>query len=519
MDRRTGKTIGHTRQADELSLLFEISQVLDRTPDLRAVLGQVLEEMSRFKGIMRCNVTLLDRETGDIAIETAFGLTETQRRRGRYKFGEGITGKVAKTGKPEVIPRISDEPRFLDRTGARRGLSKEEISFVCVPIMMENEVLGTLSADILYDENSLLTEYVRVLSVIASMISRAVNLRLELQKESKRLEEENLRLRRELKNRFHPSNIIGRSKVMQVVFDQIARVRSSTATVLVRGDSGTGKELVAQAIHYNSLRAEKPFVKVNSAALPENLIESELFGHEKGAFTGATNRRIGRFEMADGGSLFLDEIGDLVPSMQVKILRFLQEKEFERIGGSETIRSDVRIIAATHKNLEDLVVAGLFREDLYYRLNVFPIYLPPLRERLTDIPLLVDHFIEKHSRRHHRDISRISTSAIDMIMSYHWPGNVRELENCIERAVLMSDDHVIHGHHLPPTLQTAEESGTAFKGNLSSALDKIEKEYILDALKSSRGNMARAARILGITERIIGLRIRKYGINPQRYHT
>ena len=507
------------RQADELTLLFGISQVLDRTPDLRAVLGQVLEEMSLFKGIMRCNVTLLDRETGDIAIETAFGLTEAQRRRGRYKFGEGITAKVAKTGKPEIIPRISDEPRFLDRTGARRGLSKEDISFVCVPIMMENEVLGTLSTDILYNENSSLTEYVRVLSVVASMISRAVNLRLELQKESKRLEEENLRLRRELENRFHPSNIIGRSKVMQVVFDQIARVRSSTATVLVRGDSGTGKELVAQAIHYNSPRNSKPFVKVNSAALPENLIESELFGHEKGAFTGATGLRIGRFEMADGGSLFLDEIGDLVPSMQVKILRFLQEKEFERVGGSETIQSDVRIIAATHKKLEDLVSAGLFREDLYYRLNVFPIYLPPLRERLTDIPLLVDHFIEKHRMRHHRDISRISTSAIDMIMSYHWPGNVRELENCIERAVLMSDDHVIHGHHLPPTLQTAEESGTALEGNLRSALDKIEKEYILDALKSSRGNMAEAARILGITERIMGLRVTKYGINPRRYHT
>ena len=503
----------------ELSLLLEISQILDRSVDLRDVMGPVLRTLSKHRGMERATITLLDRETGDIFIDEAFGLTPSQRRRGRYKFGEGVIGKVVKTGKPIAVPRISREPLFLDRTGSRRDLQKEEISFLCVPVMMESEVIGTLGADRPYDESRPLREELRIMSIIASMISQAVHLRQALQEEQKRLLAENTRLQQELTDRFRPSNIIGNSKVMRVVYDQIAQVSESNTTVLILGESGTGKELVAHAIHYNSPRTARPFIKVNCAALPEGLVESELFGHEKGAFTGATTRRTGRFELADGGTLFLDEIGDLTIPTQVKFLRFLQEREFERVGGITTIKADVRIITATHKNLDELVSEGKFRNDLYYRLNVFPIYLPPLRERPTDIPLLADFFVEKYSQANHKDITRITTPAIDMLMSYHWPGNVRELENCVERAVLVSNDNVIHSHHLPPTLQTAEASGTALTGSLGENLSKVEREFILDALKSSRGNMARAAKTLGITERIMGLRVKKYGITPRRFRT
>jgi Nif-specific regulatory protein len=304
---------------------------------------------------------------------------------------------------------------------------------------------------------------------------------------------------------------------MQEVYQLIAQVSRSETTVLLRGESGTGKELVAHAIHYASPRAAKPIIKVNCAALPEGVIESELFGHEKGAFTGAVAARKGRFELAQGGTLFLDEIGDLSPAMQIKLLRVLQEKEFERVGGVATIKADVRLIAATNRDLEDLIEKERFRQDLYYRLNVFPIHIPPLRKRRTDILLLADYFAERYSEQNHKKVRRISTPAIDMLMAYHWPGNVRELENCIERAVLLSDDEVIHGHHLPPTLQTAEASGTMPSGTLDATLERVEKELLVEALKSSRGNMAAASASLGITERIMGLRVHKYRIAARRF--
>jgi len=304
---------------------------------------------------------------------------------------------------------------------------------------------------------------------------------------------------------------------MQIVYTLISQVADSDATVLIRGESGTGKELVAQAIHYSSKRAPKPLIKVHCGALPESIIESELFGHEKGAFTGAIATRKGRFELANGGSIFLDEIGDLAPSTQIKLLRVVQEREFERVGGAATHKCDVRVIAATNRDLESAMQNGGFREDLYYRLNVFPIHIPPLRDRKSDILLLADHFVEKYGRMNHKKIRRISTSAIDMLMAYHWPGNVRELENCIERAVILSTDEVIHGYHLPPSLQTAEESGTVQKKTLPEAVASLEHEMISEALKSSRGNMSKAAAALGLTERVMGLRVRKHGIEPRHF--
>jgi Nif-specific regulatory protein len=519
---RTGERVPATdryvdERIQELSMLFDISQTLDSSLDLRDSLGPVLEIIARYKGIVRGSLNLLNRETGEITIEAAFGLSPRQQRRGRYRVGEGVIGKVFQSGKPAIIPKISEEPEFLNRTGAIAPGTDPDISYISVPIKLENQVIGALSADRPYSEAVSLQDAVRLFSIIASMISQAVKLRLTAQEERERLIQENRRLTEELKDRFRPSNIIGNSRAMQEVYDLIAQVSRSEATVLIRGESGTGKELVAHAIHYNSLRAEKPFVKVNCAALPESIIESELFGHEKGAFTGAVATRKGRFELADGGTLFLDEIGDLTPATQIKLLRVLQEKEFERVGATSTLKVDVRLIAATNLDLEQLIRSGRFRQDLYYRLDVFPIHLPPLRERKTDILLLADYFVEKYSRKNHKNIRRISTPAIDMLMAYHWPGNVRELENCMERAVLLSNDEVIHGHHLPPTLQTAEASGTAFKGALETALENVERELLLDALKSTRGNMAKAARTLGITERIMGLRVRRYGIDPRRF--
>ena len=507
------------RKISELSVLFEVSRTLEQSMDLREVAGPLLEALAEHMGMRRGTLTLLNRHTGEINIEAAHGLSLTQKRRGRYRIGEGVTGRVVESGQPAVVPHISEEPLFLDRTGARQNLKKEEIAFICVPIKLGNEVIGTLSADRLFDEDVSFEEDVRLLRIIASMIAQAVRMRQAAEEERQRLLEENVRLQEELKDRFEPSNIIGKSKAMQAVYDLIGQVCKSDATVLIYGESGVGKELVAHAIHYNGPRAAGPFVKVSCAALPQDVVESELFGHEKGAFTGATSQRKGRFELAHRGTLFLDEVGDLPPATQVKLLRVLQEREFDRVGGTETIKVDVRVLAATNRDLEALVERGEFRNDLYYRLNVFPIRVPPLRERRTDISLLADHFVEKYRESDHKDIRRISTPAIDMLMSYHWPGNVRELENCIQRAVLLSQDGVIHGHHLPPSLQTAEASGTAQRGTLQESVDALERELMLDALKSCRGNVTRAADALGISRRIMGLRVRKYKIHPKRFRT
>jgi Nif-specific regulatory protein len=517
-----GASEGLTRvrsELKELTLFFEISQILDRSLDLRDVVGPVLDAVARHMGMVRGTLTLVNRQTGEIVIDAAHGLSDSQKERGRYRVGEGVTGKVIQSGRPMVVPRVSQEPLFLNRTGAREGLKKKDVAFICVPIKIGNQVIGALSADHLLPKEVDLEEEVRVLTVIGSMIAQAVRLRQAAQEEKQKLVEENERLQNELKDRFRPSNIIGNSKQMQDVYDQIAQVCRSNTTVLIRGESGTGKELVAHAIHYNSTRAAKPFVRVNCAALPETLVESELFGHEKGAFTGALATRQGRFEAANGGTIFLDEVGDFSPATQVKLLRVLQEREFERVGGNAPLKVDVRVIAATNRDLEAMIAEGKFRQDLYYRLNVFSIHLPALRERKADILLLADFFVGKYAKANHKSVKRISTPAIDMLMTYHWPGNVRELENCIERSVLVSNDEVLHGYHLPPTLQSAEASGTVTVGPLQASLDNLEREMIVESLKSSRGNMAKAAQLLGMTERLMGLRVKKHGITPKRYRT
>ncbi len=464
----------------------------------------------------RGTVTLLSPDGKEIMIEVVHNLSEEHSRKIRYRMGEGVTGKVMQTGKAMVVPKVSKEPLFLNRF-ERWNVTKEDISFICVPISIGQEVIGAISVDMPFKETEPLDEDLRVLSIVASMVANDVRSRREAAIRRRELEDENLRLRNELEDRFRPENIIGNSSNMRDVYRQIYQVAASDTTVLIRGESGTGKELVAHAVHYSSPRAKGSFIKVNCAALNENLLESELFGHEKGAFTGAIQSRKGRLEEANRGTLFLDEIGDFSVATQVKLLRVLQERRFERVGSNLSVETDARILVATNRDLEEAVRQGLFRQDLYYRINVFPIFLPPLRARKDDILLLADFFVEKYAKKMNRDVRRISTPAINMMVAYHWPGNVRELENCIERAVLLSDDGVIHAHHLPPTLQTSDSSDTIGTGSFEEKVNLFERDIIIDALKRCNGNIAAAARDLKTTPRIIGYKVKELGIDCKKY--
>jgi Nif-specific regulatory protein len=505
----------HARESRRLSTLLEVSQALSGTLNLRSGLHRVLEVLAKHHGTVRSLITLL-HDNGELHVEASDGL-DAPSHAVRYRVGEGIIGKVAESGRPIVVPRVSKEPTFLHRAAKRPELPKDELSFICVPILINRRAVGALGVDLRFNPDRDYDRYVKFLGVAASSIAQAIKIQRLIEEDKKRLVDENTHLRQELKERYDFSTIIGTSGPVRQMYEQMAQVASTNTTVLIRGESGTGKELIAHSIHYNSPRANKPFVKVSCAALPDSLIESELFGYERGAFTGAEQRKKGRFELAEGGTLFLDEIGDINLNTQVKLLRVLQEREFERLGSTETVKVNVRLLAATNKDMERAIAAGTFREDLYYRLNVFTIFVPPLRERKADLLLLVDHFLEKFSREHHKSIKRISTPAIDMLMSYHWPGNVRELENTLERAVLMCDGQVVHGHHLPPSLQTAEASGTVTRVSLSDAVAGFEKDLIQDALKTTRGNRAKAARLLDTTERVLNYKVRKYAIDVRRF--
>ena len=505
----------HARESRRLSTLLEVSQALSGTLNLRSGLHRVLEVLAKHHGTVRGLVTLL-RDNGELHIEASDGI-DAPSHAVRYRVGEGIIGKVVESSRPVVVPRVSKEPTFLNRASKRPELPKEELSFICVPILVNRRAVGALGVDLRFNPDRDYDRYVKFLGVAASSIAQAVKIQRLVEEDKKRLVDENTHLRQELKERYDFSTIIGTSGPVRQMYEQMAQVAPTNTTVLIRGESGTGKELIAHSIHYNSPRANKPFVKVSCGALPDSLIESELFGYERGAFTGAEQRKKGRFELAEGGTLFLDEIGDINLNTQVKLLRVLQEREFERLGSTETVKVNVRLLTATNKDMERAIASGTFREDLYYRLNVFTIFVPPLRERKADLLLLVDHFLEKFSREHHKSIKRISTPAIDMLMSYHWPGNVRELENTLERAVLMCDGQVVHGHHLPPSLQTAEASGTVTRVSLSDAVAGFEKDLIQDALKTTRGNRAKAARLLDTTERVLNYKVRKYAIDVRRF--
>ncbi|HSR13443.1 MAG TPA: sigma-54 dependent transcriptional regulator [Thermodesulfobacteriota bacterium] len=417
-----------------------------------------------------------------------------------------------------------------DGPEAVRAVEQEAFDLILLDIRMKTmdgiETLGEIRKISPHVPVLMMTAYASVKTAVEALKAGAfeyltkpldideLKILVEKALEHYRLREENLVLRERLGDRFDFCRIVGKSEKMMRLFDFLGQVAPTQATVLILGESGTGKELVANALHQNSPRARQPFIKVACAALPEALLESELFGHERGAFTGAVSRREGRFQAAHRGSIFLDEVGEMAPSTQAKLLRVLQEREFEPLGSNRPIKVDVRVIAATHKDLENEVREGLFREDLFYRLNVVPVHLPPLRERKDDIPLLADHFLRLHAEKNRKDVRQISGKAMDLLMRHDWPGNIRELENCIERAVVLARGEIVAPADLPPQIvASAADKAAGFVYFPSGmTLQEAEKSLILKTLDDTGGNRSRAAEILGINRRTLQIKLKEYGI-------
>ena len=491
----------------ELNVIYETCRVIGQALKLDQALDTILGILSASLAMKRATVTLLDEETGYLVIRASHGLTEAERRRGVYRVDEGITGLIFRTAQPYVVPDISKEPLFLNKTRSRCIL-KEAITFLGVPILLHGKSIGVLHVDRLFGDEVPFEEDIRLLSIVATLIAQFVSLNRQVRLREAKLLKNRSNARGDASGGAPRVFMVGKSPAMLTVQKQIEKVAPSKASVLLLGESGTGKTLVAQIIHELSARSRFPFVKINCASLPENLLESELFGYEKGAFTGAVNSKVGRVEEADNGTIFLDEIGELTLPLQAKLLRFIQEKEFERLGGTRTKRVDVRVVAATNKDLAAGVAEGTFREDLYYRLNVFPIRVPPLRERRDDIPDLLQHFLEKTAQEYGRKIS-ITRGAVAQFTRYDWPGNVREMENLVERMVIMVDGDQIEVSILPPYIGGWE--GEPEKESLSR-IAEMEKKEILSALARNGGNMTRTARELGLTLRQVGYRIKKFGL-------
>ena len=516
-------------KALELKALYRIINFIGSAAHLDTALSAILKVLHDTLRMERATLALLDENNRYLAIRGSYGLSVEEEQRGVYGLDEGVYGQVFSTASPFIVPDVRSEPLFLNRTGARRKISKTKISFIGVPVVLGEVPVGVLSVDRLFGNDVSFEEDVRFLSVVATLIAQFLSLNRAIRRDRQKLVQENTSLKAQLHNRYKKHYIIGHSKPMQEVFWSIERVAPSRATVLLLGESGTGKELVAQAIHEASPRRNKPFIKINCAALPETLLESELFGHEKGAFTGADGTRVGRFEMADKGTLFLDEIGEMPLLLQAKMLRVLQEQQFERLGSSRTVSVDVRIIAATNVQLEDAVAAGTFRNDLYFRLNVVPIVLPPLRERSGDTPLLLDHFLCLSNRSNKKNI-RMSQELMDFLTEYKWPGNVRELQNLMERLVILSMENVLRvedlpEHIVPPPVHETEKRTPADSSRQSvsarpeprKSLWDLEREQVEDALIRHGWVQARAARELGLTQRQIGYRMKKFRLQRPEF--
>lgn len=504
-------------RATILSSLSRISKVVVETSSLPETLSILLKIMKEDMGVVRGMVSLVNSRTGKIFIHDSIGLTKEEETRGVYSIGEGITGKVVETGERIIVPVIGNEPNFLNRTKSLSSSEDHALSFVCIPILRGRKVLGAISVERLCDNHELLAIDVEILGIIASMIAQAVELYLIENEDKHNLRMENERLHNALRERFHPSSIIGTSKPMLEVYSLIDKIVRTRTTVLILGESGVGKELVASAIHYNSPESKKPFITFNCAALPESVIESELFGHEKGSFTGADKSRKGRFEEADGGTIFLDEIGELSLAVQAKLLRVLQERTLERVGGNQQIRIDIRVIAATNRDLMEMAGKGQFREDLYYRLNVFPIVIPPLRERNSDIIALAEFFTGRFSERFGKEIRGISLPVQELLLSYPWPGNVRELQNVMERAVILAEGNGLHSYDLPISLRNPVNPKENEQVGLVAKVNSVEYDMIVDALSMHKGNISVTAEALGLTRRMLSLKMQKFGISYKQY--
>ena len=531
-------TAGSPRADRELLTLMEIGHILSSTLELREAFQRMMQLISDKLEMRRGTLVLLDESSGRLRTEAAVGLSAEEIERGKYALGEGITGMVVATGRARIIQDLRQDPDFLNRTG-RIGPGEVDVavSYLCIPIKAEGRILGALSVDRLAGTEEQLQGDRNFLEIIAAFLAQAIQLHRIVMRQKEELLEENAQLRAQVRDRYRFENIIGDSPAMHEVFGTVGQVANSRATVLLLGETGTGKEMIAKAIHHNSPRKDKPFIRVNCGALTGTLLESELFGHVKGSFTGAIRDKVGRFEAADGGTIFLDEIGTLEPQLQVKLLRVLQEREFERVGDTQTLKVDVRVIAATNVDLQEEVAKQMFREDLFYRLNVVTVYLPPLRNRREDIPRLIDHFLDKYNALNDRKLRRINREMLNVLLRYPWPGNVRELENAIERAVVLSRDEDFTEDLLPLSVKMfaaqrrnnqASESVESITKRLAEqaisdyelregeiyqlVMDQIERALIDKALGKCGGVKTKAADFLGINRNTLNKKVKDLGI-------
>ena len=518
-------------QGLELLALHRITELIGKAVDLESTLSSILRVLHDTLRMQRATLLLQDKFSKRLVIKASCGLSAEEEERGVYNPDEGVCGKIFQTRSPFVVPDIHSEPLFLNRTGARSAIGKEKMAFLGVPVLVHDRPVGVLSVDRLFGAEISFEEDIRFLTVLATLIAQFISLHEEIERKAARLQEENRSLKAKLHSLHDGHYIIGHSKPMREVYSIIEKIAPSSVTVLLLGESGTGKELVARAVHESGTRRDKPFIKINCAALPETLLESELFGHEKGAFTGAHASRPGRFELANQGTIFLDEIGEMPLALQAKMLRVLQEKQFERIGGARTYDVDVRIVAATNVGLEDAVEEGTFRADLYYRLNVVPIVLPPLRERLEDIPLLLNHFLSMSNQRNGKNLL-LTAELLDFLIDYPWPGNVREMQNMVERMVILAEGDRLTLNDLSANVRYWKEKpqhidaepaairpaagarpGVAGGAEPRRSLQDIEREEVESALRRHGWVQVRAAKELGLTQRQIGYRIKKYGLS------
>ncbi|MDO9315600.1 MAG: nif-specific transcriptional activator NifA [Burkholderiaceae bacterium] len=569
----------------ELIAVYEICRVLGSSLDLQRSFRAALNILDAQIGLPRVMIVLPDEDEARLRVHSAVGLDRDQSQRGVWQIGEGMIGRVYQNGVAVTVPDITQAEEFIDRTGAFSAQDGQMMAFMVVPIKTDSGVLGVLAAQRAVEGNARLSDDQRILKMVATLLAQAIVLSRAVSAEHQRLQLETTRLQKALapepRGRYALDNVVGISGEMQQVFAEVHQAAPSRATVLLRGESGTGKEAIARAIHYLSPRKDAPFIKVNCAALTESLLESELFGHERGAFTGAVGDRKGRFEQAHTGTLFLDEIGDVSPSFQAKLLRVLQEREFERVGGNRSIKVDVRLICATNRDLEKMVKRGEYRADLYYRINVVSLFLPPLRERRADIPPLVAHFVDRYNKENRRKL-KIAGDAMEVLTHCYWPGNVRELENCIERTATMVQGDVIRGiafpckhnrcltqtlHHvdkadavspvrmptplhipvvrssvkdLPRPVRDSDESDDEWTDEEFELADDVlrigptehlngtprqfgdeppegERERLIWAMEQCAWVQAKAARLLKVTPRQLGYALRKYSIEVHKF--
>ncbi|MFN0141020.1 MAG: sigma 54-interacting transcriptional regulator [Pyrinomonadaceae bacterium] len=481
-------------KVDHFEIITRVAAALAGGGTLRESCGEAIQHMSENLPSRFVFIARRSADSGIADIIAACGLQAADFRRLETRLSKSSLWQILSLSKPFVIDDLANDV-VLNFLGFATGTAM----LAATPIVVGDSAVGFLASgferDTATDENRV----IRVLRPISAMLAQTMRVEQTLVDESRRIAEENSLLQNHVKAQYDFRNLIGNSSAMRSVFDRARQIARSNNAVLIRGESGTGKELIATSIHYNSLRSKRKFVKVNCTSAPPGAIDNELFG--KG-----TDRQTSSFEIADGGTLFIDEIGELSTETQSRLLDVLNEPS-----------KNIRLIAATRKDLEAMVANQDFSDELLEKLNSFTIFLPPLSERKSDILLLAEHFLEKYAAEQKKSILRISTPAIDMLAAYHFPGNVRELENVIEHAVIECDSNVIHGHHLPPTLQTAEVTGTETRLTLDSAVAAFERDLILDALKSTRGNVAKAARMLSSTERILGYKIKKYSLDPQRF--